>query len=78
MLSRLVRAFLPRSKHLLISLQQSLSAVILEPKKIKCVPVCIVFPSIGHEVRGTRDQIANICWINEKERVPEKHLFLLY
>ena len=28
--------------------------------------------------RGTRDQIANICWIIEKERVPEKHLLLLY
>ena len=28
--------------------------------------------------RGTRDQIANICWIIEKTRVPEKHLFLLY
>ena len=28
--------------------------------------------------RGTRDQIANICWIIEKSRVPEKHLFLLY
>ena len=29
--------------------------------------------------RGTRDQIANICWIIEKsKRVPEKHLFLLY
>ena len=28
--------------------------------------------------RGTRDQIANICWIMEKARVPEKHLFLLY
>ena len=28
--------------------------------------------------RGTRDQIANIRWILEKERVPEKHLFLLY
>ena len=27
--------------------------------------------------RGTRDQIANIRWIMEKERVPEKHLFLL-
>ena len=25
--------------------------------------------------RGTRDQIANICWIIEKARVPEKHLF---
>ena len=28
--------------------------------------------------RGTRDQIANIPWIIEKVRVPEKHLFLLY
>ena len=29
--------------------------------------------------RGTRDQMANICWINGKsKRVPEKHLFLLY
>ena len=29
--------------------------------------------------RGTRDQIANICWIMVKsKRVPEKHLFLLY
>ena len=28
--------------------------------------------------RGTRDKIANIHWIIKKERVPEKHLFLLY
>ena len=28
--------------------------------------------------RGTRDQIADICWIIKKARVPEKHLFLLY
>ena len=28
--------------------------------------------------RGTRDQIANICWIIEKARDQEKHLFLLY
>ena len=28
--------------------------------------------------RGTRYQTANICWIIEKARVPEKHLFLLY
>ena len=34
MLSRLVIAFLPKSKHLLISWLQSLSTVILEPKKI--------------------------------------------
>ena len=36
MLSRLVIAFLPRSKYLLISWLQSPSAVILEPKKIVC------------------------------------------
>ena len=28
--------------------------------------------------RGTRDQIANICWIIKKARVPETHLLLLY
>ena len=38
-LSRFVMAFLPRSKHLLISQLLSLSAVILEPKKIKFVTV---------------------------------------
>ena len=52
MLSRLVIAFLPRSKRLLISWLQSLSAVILEPKKIKFVTVSIVSPSICHEVMG--------------------------
>ena len=53
-LSRLVIAFLPRSKRLLISWLQSPSAVILEPKKIKSVSVSIVSPSICHEVIGTR------------------------
>ena len=28
--------------------------------------------------KGTRDQIANICSIIEKARVPEKHLLLLH
>ena len=51
-LSRLVIAFLPRSKRLLISWLQSLSAVILEPKKIKSVTVSIVSPSFCHEVMG--------------------------
>ena len=27
--------------------------------------------------RGTRDQIANICWIMEKARDPEKHISAL-
>ena len=43
MQSRLVIAFLPRSKGLLISWPQSPSAVIVEPKKIKFVTVFIVF-----------------------------------
>ena len=50
MLSRLVTAFLPRSKHLLISWLMSPSAVILEPPKIKSVTVSIVSPSVCHEV----------------------------
>ena len=51
-LSRLVIAFLPRSKCLLISWLQSPSAVILEPKNIKSVTVSIVSPSICQEVMG--------------------------
>ena len=53
MLSRLVIAFFPRSKCLLISGVQSLSAVITKPKKIKSVTVSTVSPSIYHEVMGT-------------------------
>ena len=52
MLSRLVIAFLPRSKCLLISWLQSPSAVILETRKIKSATVSIVSPSICHEVIG--------------------------
>ena len=49
-LSRLVIAFLPRSKRFLISRLQSPSAVILEPSKIKSVTVSIVFPSTCYEM----------------------------
>ena len=52
MLSRLVIAFLPRNKRLLISWLQSPSAVILQPKKIKSVTVSIVSASIFLEVMG--------------------------
>ena len=52
MLSRFVIAFLLRSRHLLISWLQSLSAVIWEPKKINSVTISIVSPSICHEVMG--------------------------
>ena len=50
MLSRLVIALLPRSKHLLVSWLQSPSAVILELKKIKSVTVSTVSPFICHDL----------------------------
>ena len=61
-LSRLVIAFLPRSKHLLISWLQWPSPVILQSKKIKSVTVSIVFPSICHEVMGP-DAMIFVFWI---------------
>ena len=51
LLSRLVIAFLPRSKCLLLSWLQSPSAVILELLKIKSVTVSIVSLSICHQVK---------------------------
>ena len=48
-------AFLPRSKHLLISWLQSPSAVILEPPEIKSLTVSTVYPSIFQEVMGPDD-----------------------
>ena len=58
MLSRLVINFLPRSKRLFISWLQSLSAVILEPKKIKSDTVSTVSPSISHEAMGQDDDLS--------------------
>ena len=52
MLSRLVLAFLPRSKHLFISWLQSSFAVNLEPEKVRSVPVSIISPSLGQRVRS--------------------------
>ena len=65
MLSRLVIAFLPRSKHLLILWLHSPSAVTLEAKKIKLVTVCIVSSSICHEVMGPDAMILVFfeCWV---------------
>ena len=57
MLYRFFIPFLPRSKHLLISWVQSLSAVILEPKKVKSVTVSIFSPSICHKVMGLHAMI---------------------
>ena len=62
MLSRLVIAFLPRNKSLLISWLQSSSAVILECKKIKSVTVSIVSPTICHEVTGL-DAMIFVFWM---------------
>ena len=53
-LFRLVIAFLPRSKGLLISWLQLPSAVILEPKTLS---VSIISPSICHEVMGPDSMI---------------------
>ena len=61
MLSRLVKTFLPRNKHLSIS-WLSPSAVILEPPKIKSVPVSIVSPSICYEVMGL-DAMILVFWM---------------
>ena len=58
-LSRFIIASLPRSKCLLISWLQSLSAVILEPKKIKSVTVS---PSICYEVMRLNVMIL-VFWI---------------
>ena len=62
MLSRFVIAFFSRSKHLLISWLESLSAVILEPKKIKCVTLASFSPSICHEVMEP-DAMILVFWM---------------
>ena len=59
MLFRFVIAFIPRSKHLLISWLQSPSAVILKPKKINSATVS---PSISHEVMGP-DAMILVFWM---------------
>ena len=62
MLCRLVIAFLPRSKRLLISWLQSPSAVILEPCKINSFTFSIVSPPIFHEVIGP-DAMILVFWM---------------
>ena len=61
-MSQFVIAFIPRSKRLLISWLQSPAAVILEPKKIKSITVCIVYLSICHEVMGP-DAMIFVFWM---------------
>ena len=62
LLSRLVITYHPRIKHLLISWLQSLSAVILEPPKIKSVTVPTISPFICHEVMGP-DAMILVFWM---------------
>ena len=64
MLSRFVITFLPRSKRLLTSQQQSPPTVILEPKKIKSLTLSIVPPSICHEVMGPDAMIFVFLMLN--------------
>ena len=61
-LSRFVRAFLPRSKCLLTSWLQSQSAVILESKKIKSTTVSTFSTSVCHEVIGP-DAMILVFWM---------------
>ena len=63
MLSRLGTAFLPRSKHLLISWLWSSSTVMLELPKIKSVTLSTVSPSICHEVLGP-DAVRDLSFFN--------------
>ena len=63
MLSRLVIAFPPRSKCLLISWVQSPSAVILEPKKMKSVTVSIFSPSIDLQWADGLDAMILVFWM---------------
>ena len=65
-LSRFVIAFLLRSKHLLTSWLQSLSAVVLEPKKVKSVTVSTLSPYICHEVMGLDTKILIFWMLNFK------------
>ena len=65
--------------------------MILEPKKIRSLTVFIVFPYQASAIRelsdvqagfrkgrGTRDQIANICWIMEKAREFQKNIYFCF
>ena len=61
-LSRFAIAFLPRSKHLLISWLQSSSTVILEPKKMKSLTGSTFFPSLCHEVM-VPDAMILVFWM---------------
>ena len=74
MLSRLVIAFLPRGKRLLISWLESPSAVILKPPKITSTNLSIVSPSVCHEVIGP-DAMIIVFWMLSFKPTFPTHLF---
>ena len=61
MLSRFVITFLQRSKRLLISWLQSPFAMILQPKKVKCMTASTFSSSAHHEVMGLDAMILVCC-----------------
>ena len=65
-LSSFVKAFIPRNKRLLISWLQSLTTVILEPKKIKFVTVSTFPPSICQKVKGLDAMILDFWMLSFK------------
>ena len=71
MLSRFVIAFLPRNNYLLISWLQSLSTVILEPKKVKSITNSTFLPSLCNEVMGPDAMISFVCNITRVSQVNE-------
>ena len=76
MLSRLIIAFLPRRKHLLISWLQSPSAVILKLKEIKSVTVSIVSPIYLPRSNRTRLDHKKLWKILKEMGIPD-HLTCL-
>ena len=63
----------------LISHASKVMLKILQARLQQCMNYKIPDVQAGfRKGRGTRDQIANVCWIIEKARVLEKHLLLLY
>ena len=83
MLSRLVIAFIPRSRHLLISCLQSPSAVILEPKKIKSDTVSTFSPSWKksydkprQHIKKQRSYFANKCLSSQSSGFSNSHVWI--
>ena len=66
MLSRFVIAFLPRSKHLVVSWLWSPSTEILEPKKIRSIIVSIFSPSICDEIIASDTMILGFWMVSFK------------